>query len=122
LDGGGEGSDDSASDVTACPTFDADFDDPTVVAGRMLATQHKCSNCHGSGLTGNDTAIDDAGSVYPRNLTPDPTTGLGCWTARQIAGAILDGIDNAGQTLCVVPHFRTQVGEAGIELRSARQV
>ncbi|MFX5464562.1 hypothetical protein ABTD44_19505, partial [Acinetobacter baumannii] len=49
------------------------------------------------------------------NLTPDPTTGLGCWTDDEIARAILDGIDDQGQTLCpIMPRFSDAgIGEAG---------
>jgi mono/diheme cytochrome c family protein len=37
--------------------------------------------------------------IYAPNLTPDPTTGLGLWTAAQIKDAITKGVDNDGTPL-----------------------
>ena len=104
-----------ASDAMACTVIEASLDEASVQAGLTLAMQYKCSNCHGSGLVGNVTSIVDGGQVYPPNLTRDPMTGLGCWTQAQIERAVLDGIDNDDQTLCVMPHFREKFLEAGVD-------
>jgi hypothetical protein len=54
-------------------------------------------------LAGGDVA---KGNVYPPNLTPDMETGLGAWTADEIATAIVTGKDNEGMKLCSsMPHF-----------------
>ena len=104
-----------ASDAMACTVIEASLDEASVQAGMSLVMQYKCSNCHGSGLTGNTTSVVDGGQVYPPNLTADPATGLGCWTQAQVARAVLDGIDNDNMTLCVMPHFRGKFVEAGID-------
>lgn len=78
-----------------------------VEQGRYLVDLLGCGNCHTDGalmgvprpdgnLSGSQIGIawyggaDGAalGIVYPRNLTPDPETGLGAWTDDQIARAI----------------------------------
>jgi hypothetical protein len=38
--------------------------------------------------------------TYPANLTPDPDTGLGQWTAQDIFNALRNGKDRDGQYLC----------------------
>ena len=44
--------------------------------------------------------------LYGPNLTPDPTTGIGSWSADQITTAILSGVDNMGERLCPqMSHF-----------------
>lgn len=39
------------------------------------------------------------GTVYARNITPDPETGIGTWTDQEILRAITQGIDKKGDTL-----------------------
>jgi hypothetical protein len=51
-------------------------------------------------LSGNNAGIGDSGTTFPSNLTPDPTTGVGCWTDEQLQQAILNGVDNEGGALC----------------------
>lgn len=94
-----------ASDGNTCVLFDASTLDPAGVAyGLVLLQSHKCTSCHGDTLSGNDDGVtapeDEGGTAYPPNLTPDPATGLGCWTQAQIVRAILDGLDNMDQPLC----------------------
>jgi hypothetical protein len=107
--------DGAASDASACPLFDGSLDAQWIDAGNALIGQFKCNECHGSGLTGNNDSIVDSGLVYAPNLTPDPTTGLGCWSDDQVEQAILDGVDNQDGALCQMPHFRTRFLEAGID-------
>jgi hypothetical protein len=87
------------------------------LAGMALVAQLGCARCHqdepvdaGLILSGKmTTSVPDAG-VFPKNLTPDPATGLGCWTDDQIINAFMNGIDDQGQTLCSrMPLYRTRV-------------
>jgi hypothetical protein len=114
----------------ACMPFDAGaLDDAAIAAGMqfILSTGH-CNNCHqtvpdaGIVLSGNMNSISDAGPVFPPNLTPDPATGLGCWSNDQIANAILFGIDPEvdGGTLCrLMPKFGVGRGDAAPPLDDA---
>jgi len=48
------------------------------------------------------------GSIYGRNITPDPETGIGTWTDEDIMRAITQGISKNGDTLFPLmpyPHF-----------------
>jgi hypothetical protein len=123
---------DGSSEVEAgigCPTFDTrQLDEASVAAGRMfIETTGHCYRCHqsapvdaGIALSGNDNTVVDGGMVYPPNLTPDPGTGLGCWTNDQIATAILYGVDNQGLTLCgVMPRWGLPKGDAAAPLNDA---
>jgi hypothetical protein len=117
----------------SCTPFDAGaLDDAAVAAGVqfILSTGH-CTHCHQSDpdagviLSGNSMSITDAGPVFPPNLTPDPATGLGCWSNDQIANAILFGVDPAtdGGVLChLMPEFGVGKGDAGPALDDASVV
>ena len=81
----------------------------SVSAGQGYVQSLGCPNCHGADMAGSTTALQSgtdnitipAGtSLYPPNLTPDPTTGIGTWTDGQINLAITEGIDNTGLELC----------------------
>ena len=93
----------------------------------QLVLQYRCNGCHqtnaldagGLILSGHNTSISDAGAFYPPNLTPDPATGLGCWTNQQIATALLDGYDNQDAALCIMPKFRGKFVEAGVDVDAA---
>ncbi|HLK36885.1 MAG TPA: hypothetical protein VKU41_09055, partial [Polyangiaceae bacterium] len=95
-----------------------------VDAGKQIVTQFRCFACHqstgldagGIVLSGNSNSISDAAPIYPPNLTPDPATGLGCWTDQQIERAFLDGIDDKDASLCVMPHFRARFADAGVDI------
>ena len=100
------------ADADECPGADASVDDAMAAQGRDFVLGYGCANCHQStpadaGLTleGRTTSIKPDASIYPKNLTPDRATGLGCWTNDQIVNAILNGIDDENQTLCVMPQF-----------------
>jgi hypothetical protein len=88
----------------------------------MIAVQMlRCANCHqdepvdaGLILSGRSTTLVPDATVFPANLTPDPATGLGCWTDDQIIEAFMNGIDDKGQMLCTrMPRFNTRI-DAGI--------
>lgn len=75
-----------------------------ILRGRQMILEHGCSDCHG-GLS-NPTAkgwlagmmseeqVFQIGEfkTYPRNLTPDNTTGLGRFSERQIFNALRFGL------------------------------
>jgi hypothetical protein len=114
----------------SCTAFDAGtLDDAAVAAGlAFIQNTGHCNHCHQSNpdagiiLSGNNNSITDAGPVYPPNLTPDPATGLGCWTNDQIANAILFGIDPTmdGGPLCgLMPKFGVPKGDAAAALNDA---
>ncbi|MGD0675017.1 MAG: hypothetical protein ABSC94_06325 [Polyangiaceae bacterium] len=116
-DGEAEEATADASDAgEMCTVFDASaLDEASVATGlAFIVNTGHCYKCHQSNmnadaalvLSGSDVSIVDGGMVYPPNLTPDPTTGLGCWSDNQIANAILYGIDPAdGGLFCVMPTF-----------------
>jgi hypothetical protein len=116
-----------ASDGGACALFDGSLDDAAVAAGQalILSTYH-CYGCHqpkpfdgGLTLSGNDKSLlGDAGAVFAPNLTPDPQTGLGCWTDQQIETAILTAVDDQGAALCVMPKW----GQNGMTAAEAVQI
>ena len=78
--------------------------DEQILRGRQLVLSHGCSLCH-SGLadpgqagflTGVRSAAEEfriGGFTYrPPNLTPDPETGLGRWSDRQVFNALRFGL------------------------------
>lgn len=94
----------------SCAVDAGPLDDAEVQLGQSVVTAHRCTSCHGLTLSGNYDGVPspttEGGFAYPPNLTPDPATGLGCWTDDQIENAFLNGIDNEGVTLCPpMPRF-----------------
>ncbi len=86
-----------------------------VERGEYMVELLGCGACHTNGalvgdpdmersLAGSDTGIaytspmgdGHPGVVYPPNITPDPETGIGDWSDRQIANAIRAGIGRHG--------------------------
>jgi mono/diheme cytochrome c family protein len=63
----------------------------------------QCQTCHGENLGGGSIA---RGGVFPPNISPDPTHGIGTWTDDQILTAVRTGVDDEGVTLCsAMPRF-----------------
>jgi len=90
--------------------------------GKALVASLACASCHGADLSGSESPIGKSGA-YARNLTPDPTTGLGDWTDEDVARAIQKGIDDGDAQLCsAMPRFATlggdQIGAIVAYLRS----
>jgi len=88
--------------------------------GAYLATIMDCTGCHtGGALAGQpDPALFLAGSdigfllpglgvFYPRNLTPDPETGLGTWSAEEIIHAVRTGERPDGRILAPVMPYHS---------------
>ena len=109
--GSGEGGPDGAS--VACSVDASGLDEASVAAGfQAVWTLYRCWGCHqktsdtvddaGNGivLSGNNNGLGDSGTIFPPNLTGDPSTGLGCWTNQQIQDALLNGKDIEGGALC----------------------
>jgi hypothetical protein len=92
-----------------------------------LVLQFKCYGCHQSNaldagglvLSGKNVYTGDASPLYPPNLTPDPATGLGCWTTDQISNAILNGIDNQGAAMCGMRKWGPTFTDAGYDIDAA---
>jgi hypothetical protein len=105
-----------------CTAVVATLDPTRVQQGLQLVQQNRCQQCHGELLDGNYDGVfvpNSDGIAYPPNLTPDPATGLGCWTDAQIVNAILNGTDNQGMGLCApMPHFI----HAGLDETSASAI
>ena len=87
-------------------------DDATLERGKYLVTISGCNDCHTPGyllghpdiaryLGGSDVgfAIPGLGVFVAPNLTPDKDTGLGSWSAQQIAAAITTGVRPDGRVL-----------------------
>jgi hypothetical protein len=102
---------DTADTGTCIPPDAASLDPAEILRGKNLVLQYNCAQCHGLALAGNPDGLVVAGSgrSYPPNLTPDPTTGVGCWSDDQIENAILFGRDDKGSALCApMPIFSAQ--------------
>lgn len=103
----------------AAPTATGAPDPELVKKGKYLVDIVGCSDCHSpldpktfqpveamrwSG--GQAFDLGPAGTVYSRNLTSDPETGIGSWSDEQIKLAITQGVDAKGQRLYpVMPYL-----------------
>jgi mono/diheme cytochrome c family protein len=87
--------------------------------GRYLVSLAGCQDCHTPGnflgkrdlqraLAGSEVGfeIPGLGIFYGPNLTPDKETGIGTWTAEQIAAAITKGVRPDGRILAPVMPWR----------------
>lgn len=83
-----------------------------VTRGEYLTSIMDCAGCHTPGalsgkpdperrLAGSEIgfALPDGGVVYPKNITPDPETGLGRWSEDEIARAVRLGQGRDGRVL-----------------------
>jgi mono/diheme cytochrome c family protein len=90
-------------------------ENPQVVRGRYLVKFGGCNDCHTPGyflgkpdaareLGGSDVGFEvpGVGTFVGPNLTPDPETGLGRWTAEQISTALRSGVRPDGRVLSTV--------------------
>jgi mono/diheme cytochrome c family protein len=79
--------------------------------GRLLTLTMGCNDCHTPGylygapdttrlLAGSELGWTGPwGTTYPRNLTPDPETGIGNWTEEQIVSTLRTGVRPDGTPL-----------------------
>ncbi len=89
-----------------CPSGSAASD------GEGYVQNRGCPGCHTSDMGGTTSPLaaytaDNASLppslqvfLYPPNLTPDPTTGVGNWRDSDLQLAITEGIDNQSERLC----------------------
>jgi mono/diheme cytochrome c family protein len=111
-----------------CSAFVNAAEPPSIAAetarGEYLVNILACARCHTEGyltgqsatgphLAGSQIGIaysgyegdkDQPGLVFPRNLTPDPETGIGSWSRDDIVRALITGMSPGGhQNLPVMP-------------------
>lgn len=71
-----------------------------VQRGRYLYMVASCALCHGaSGSGGAKVNWQAMGTLWTRNITPDPETGIGTWSDAEIARAIRSGVSRDGYAL-----------------------
>lgn len=83
-----------------------------VEQGAYLARAGNCAGCHtargGAPFAGGHGIATPFGTVVSRNLTPDPATGLGDWSADDFWRALHNGRSRNGRLLypaCPYPNF-----------------
>jgi mono/diheme cytochrome c family protein len=88
-----------ADAATAAPLDDAALRE----RGAYLARAGNCQDCHtprgGAPYSGGRGIPTPFGTVYSSNLTPDPQTGLGAWTAADFRRALHNGRSRDGRLL-----------------------
>jgi mono/diheme cytochrome c family protein len=76
---------------------------PQVERGRYLATVGDCVACHtakgGADFAGGLGLVTPFGTIYSANLTPDPATGIGAWSADDLWHALHEGHNREGADL-----------------------
>lgn len=105
-----------------------------VARGEYLAAIMDCTGCHTGGalagkpdparhLAGSDIGfhLPGLGIFYPPNLTADPETGLGSWSAAEIITAVREGLRPDGRELApVMPwHSYAALNDADAEALAA---
>lgn len=77
--------------------------DKTPSQGEHLFRAAGCAGCHtdeenkGAPLAGGGTLRTSFGVFYAPNITPDPDTGIGRWSAADFTRALRDGVSPRGQ-------------------------
>ena len=79
--------------------------DPDPSRGKVMYQAGGCISCHKASATAGLTGppVGEApfetpvGTFWPGNLTPDPETGLGSWTAEQFVDAMTRGVSPDGR-------------------------
>lgn len=100
-----------AAALVACVATAAQADDQ-VARGKYLVTIMGCNDCHTPGyflgkpdfqhaLSGSDVGFEmpGLGIHWGPNLTPDPETGLGKWSDKEIITAVRTGVRPDGRRL-----------------------
>jgi mono/diheme cytochrome c family protein len=98
------------------------FDAKLVEKGKLLAALGYCSVCHtrgdgGAPLAGGLALPTPFGVIYSTNITPDPETGIGRWSAAAFRRAMHEGVGRDGRHLYPAfpyDHF-TRVSDEDIE-------
>lgn len=101
----------TSGDASSTPAATAPAAADPVARGKYLTTIMSCSDCHTPGtlygapdfsrtLSGSELGwAGPWGVSYPRNLTPDSTTGIGAWSEDDIVKAIQTGYRPDGTQL-----------------------
>lgn len=96
--------------VSALATADASA--VLVERGEYLARAGNCAGCHtapgGAAFSGGREVESSFGVFYSPNITPDPETGIGHWTADQFWRALHEGRRADGSALypaCPYPNY-----------------
>ena len=88
---------------TSGPSTSPPADAQTLRRGAYLARVGHCAGCHtargGKAYAGGRGLTTPFGTVYAGNLTPDPSTGLGAWTADDFWRALHHGRSRDGRRL-----------------------
>ena len=71
--------------------------------GAYLARAGDCEACHtrpgGAPYSGGEAINSPFGQLYPPNITPDATHGIGAWTDEQFYRALHNGVGHKGENL-----------------------
>ncbi len=78
-------------------------DTSLIEKGRYLATAGNCQTCHtregGQPYAGGLPFVTPFGTIYSTNITPDPETGIGGWSAEDFNLAVREGKTPGGDHL-----------------------
>jgi mono/diheme cytochrome c family protein len=84
-------------------TSQAAADEAQVKRGAYLVKAGDCEACHSRpgkpAFSGGEAINSPFGQLYPPNLTPDKTAGIGAWTDDEFYRAMHEGVDNKGRYL-----------------------
>ena len=87
----------------ASPAPSATYDPTLVAKGAWLAAIGNCNTCHtasnGRTFAGGRPLSTSFGTIYSTNITPDPETGIGRWSASEFLRAMHEGVDREGRHL-----------------------
>jgi mono/diheme cytochrome c family protein len=71
--------------------------------GKHVFEAADCASCHASPgqpdnlrLGGGMALASPFGTLYPPNISPDPVDGIGRWSTRELANALLSGVSPSG--------------------------
>lgn len=85
------------------PPPTASFAADLIARGEVLAGAGNCAACHtvdgDKPLAGGGGMRTEFGTIYSSNITPDPQTGLGTWSAPAFARAMREGVARDGSHL-----------------------
>jgi mono/diheme cytochrome c family protein len=111
--------DDNADIATAVAKPDAGVDASIEELGRQFLAKRACGDCHQSsdpkdGILTGQSQPRPGTTAYPKNLTPDPDTGIDAWTDEQYITAMREGLDDQGDQLCgTMPKFPDMTDDEG---------
>jgi mono/diheme cytochrome c family protein len=93
----------TAAEPQRLPAAGAGFDPLVVAKGAWLAAIGNCNSCHtandGATFAGGRPLSTPFGTIYATNITPDPETGIGRWSATDFLRAMHQGVDREGRNL-----------------------